>query len=140
MKLLKFIKFLIVGVLFGIVMAKSEAISWYRIQEMFRFQAFHMYGIIGTAVVLGVIGVALIKKFKMRDVDGNQIQFFPKNKSIARYLIGGIIFGLGWALSGACPGPMVVNIGYGFFTFVVVFLFAILGTFLYGAIKHKLPH
>lgn len=140
MKLLKFIKFLIVGVLFGIVMAKSEAISWYRIQEMFRFQAFHMYGIIGTAVVLGVIGVALIKKFKVRDVEGNHIQFFPKNKSIARYLIGGIIFGLGWALSGACPGPMVVNIGYGFVSFGLVFLFAILGTYLYGAIKHKLPH
>jgi len=140
MKLFKFIKFLIVGVLFGIVMAKSEAISWYRIQEMFRFQAFHMYGIIGTAVTLGVIGVALIKKFKLRDIEGNHIQFFPKNKSIARYLIGGIIFGLGWALSGACPGPMVVNIGYGFVSFGLVFLFAILGTYVYGAIKHKLPH
>lgn len=137
---MKFLKYLIVGVLFGIVMAKSEAISWYRIQEMFRFQAFHMYGIIGTAVVLGVIGVALIKKFKLRDTEGNTIQFFPKNKSIARYLFGGIIFGLGWALSGACPGPMVVNIGYGFLTFGVVFLFAIFGTYLYGAIKDKLPH
>lgn len=137
---MKFLKYLIVGVIFGIVMAKSEAISWYRIQEMFRFQAFHMYGIIGTAVVLGVIGVALIKKFKLRDTEGNTIQFFPKNKSIARYLFGGIIFGLGWALSGACPGPMVVNIGYGFLTFGVVFLFAIFGTYLYGAIKDKLPH
>ena len=137
---MKFLKYLIVGVIFGIVMAKSEAISWYRIREMFRFQAFHMYGIIGTAVVLGVIGVALIKKFKMRDTEGNKIQFFPKNKSIARYLFGGIIFGLGWALSGACPGPMVVNIGYGFLTFGVVFLFAIFGTYLYGAIKDKLPH
>ena len=137
---MKFLKYLIVGVIFGIVMAKSEAISWYRIQEMFRFHAFHMYGIIGTAVVLGVIGVALIKKFKMRDTEGNKIQFFPKNKSIARYLFGGIIFGLGWALSGACPGPMVVNIGYGFLTFGVVFLFAIFGTYLYGAIKDKLPH
>lgn len=137
---MKFLKYLIVGVLFGIVMAKSEAISWYRIQEMFRFQAFHMYGIIGTAVVLGVIGIALIKKFKMRDTEGNSIQFFPKNRSIARYLLGGIIFGLGWALSGACPGPMVVNIGYGFLTFGVVFLFAIIGTYLYGAIKDKLPH
>jgi uncharacterized membrane protein YedE/YeeE len=137
---MKFLKYLIVGAIFGIVMAKSEAISWYRIQEMFRFQAFHMYGIIGTAVTLGVIGVALIKKFKLRDIQGNPIQFFPKNKSVARYLIGGIIFGLGWALSGACPGPMVVNLGYGFLTFGVVFLFAIIGTYLYGAIKDRLPH
>lgn len=137
---MKFLKYLIVGVLFGVVMAKSEAISWYRIQEMFRFQAFHMYGIIGTAVVLGVIGVALIKKFKLRDVEGDPIQFFPKNKSIARYLIGGIFFGLGWALTGACPGPMVVNLGYGFIAFGVVFFFAIVGTYIYGAVKDKLPH
>lgn len=137
---MKFIKFLVVGIVFGIVMAKSEALSWYRIQEMFRFQSFHMYGIIGTAVTLGVIGVALIKKFKLRDFEGNPIQFHPKEKSVARYLIGGSIFGLGWALSGACPGPMVVNIGYGYLTMSVVFLFATLGTFLYGVIKDKLPH
>ena len=137
---MKFLKYLIVGVVFGIVMAKSEAISWYRIQEMFRFQDFHMYGIIGTAVTLGVIGVALIKRFKLRDIEGNTIQFFPKNKSVARYLIGGIFFGLGWALTGACPGPMVVNLGYGFMAFGVVFLFAIVGTYVYGAIKDKLPH
>lgn len=137
---MKFIKFLILGTLFGIVMAKSEAFSWFRIQEMFRFQAFHMYGIIGTAVTLGVIGVALIKKFKMRDFAGNPITFYPKDKSIMRYLLGGSIFGLGWALSGACPGPMVVNIGYGFISMIVVFLFAIIGTYLYGIIKDKLPH
>ena len=126
--------------MFGIVMAKSEAFSWFRIQEMFRFQSFHMYGIIGTAVTLGVIGVALIKKFNLRDIKGNPITFFPKEKSIVRYLIGGTIFGLGWALSGACPGPMVVNIGYGYLSMIVVFLFAIIGTYLYGAIKNKLPH
>lgn len=137
---MKFIKFLLAGVLFGIVMAKSEAISWYRIQEMFRFQAFHMYGIIGTAVVLGVIGVALIKKFKMRDASGDPIVFHPKAKSIPRYLIGGIIFGLGWALSGACPGPMVVNIGYGFLTMFIVLVFATIGTYLYGVLQKKLPH
>jgi uncharacterized membrane protein YedE/YeeE len=137
---MKFIKFLILGTLFGIVMAKSEAFSWFRIQEMFRFQAFHMYGIIGTAVTLGVIGVALIKKFKMRDFAGNPITFYPKDKSIMRYLLGGTIFGLGWALSGACPGPMVVNIGYGFISMIVVFVFAIIGTYLYGIIKDKLPH
>ncbi|MBN8693566.1 MAG: YeeE/YedE family protein [Bacteroidetes bacterium] len=137
---MKFLKFLLAGIVFGIVMAKSEAFSWFRIQEMFRFQSFHMYGIIGTAVILGVIGVFLIKKYKMRDMNGNPIMFYPKDKSIARYLIGGTIFGLGWALSGACPGPMVVNIGYGYLAMIVVFLFAILGTFLYGAIKDKLPH
>jgi len=137
---MKFLKFLLLGIVFGIVMAKSEAISWFRIQEMFRFQAFHMYGIIGTAVTLGVIGVALIKKFRIRDFHGNPILFFPKDKSIARYLIGGTIFGLGWALSGACPGPMVVNIGYGFLSMIVVFFFAIVGTYLYGVFMKKLPH
>ena len=137
---MKFIKFLLLGIVFGIVMAKSEAISWFRIQEMFRFQAFHMYGIIGTAVTLGVIGVALIKKFNIRDFHGNPILFFPKDKSITRYLIGGTIFGLGWALSGACPGPMVVNIGYGFLSMVIVFFFAIVGTYLYGVFMKKLPH
>ena len=137
---MKFIKFLLLGIVFGVVMAKSEAISWFRIQEMFRFQAFHMYGIIGTAVTLGVIGVAIIKKFKIRDFHGNPILFYPKEKSVTRYLIGGIIFGLGWALSGACPGPMVVNIGYGFLSMIVVFFFAIVGTYLYGVFMKKLPH
>jgi uncharacterized membrane protein YedE/YeeE len=137
---MKFIKFLLLGIVFGIVMTKSEAVSWYRIQEMFRFQAFHMYGIIGTAVTLGVAGVALIKRFRMRDFHGNPIMFNPKEKSVLRYLIGGSIFGLGWALSGACPGPMVVNIGYGYWAMAIVFFFAIVGTYLYGLIKNKLPH
>jgi uncharacterized membrane protein YedE/YeeE len=137
---MKFVKFLLLGIVFGIVMTKSEAVSWYRIQEMFRFQAFHMYGIIGTAVTLGVAGVALIKRFRMRDFSGNPIMFNPKEKSVLRYLIGGSIFGLGWALSGACPGPMVVNIGYGYWAMVIVFFFALVGTYLYGLIKSKLPH
>lgn len=137
---MKFIKFLLVGIVFGIIMAKSEAMSWYRIQEMFRFQAFHMYGIIGSAVTLGVVGVALIKKFQIRDFSGNPILFHPKDMSYKKYLIGGTIFGLGWALSGACPGPMVVNIGYGYYAMIVVFLSAILGTLLYGVLKDKLPH
>ncbi len=137
---MKFIKFLLLGTLFGIVMAKSEAMSWYRIQEMFRFQSFHMYGIIGVAVTLGMAGVALIKKFNIRDYHGNPIKFYPKEKSTLRYLVGGTIFGLGWALSGACPGPMVVNIGYGFFTMTIVFFFALVGTYLYGYFKDKLPH
>ena len=137
---MKFIKFLVLGIVFGIVMAKSEAISWFRIQEMFRFQAFHMYGIIGTAVILGVTGVALIKKFKIRDFHGNPIVFHPKEKSFIRYIAGGTIFGLGWALSGACPGPMVVNIGYGFLSMGIVFFFAIAGTYLYGRFRDKIPH
>jgi uncharacterized membrane protein YedE/YeeE len=137
---MKLIKFLLLGTLFGIVMAKSEAMSWYRIQEMFRFQSFHMYGIIGTAVILGAIGVALIKKFNLRDYNGNPIVFYPKEKSIVRYLVGGTTFGLGWALTGACPGPMVVNIGYGFITMIIVFFFALVGTYLYGYFKDKLPH
>ena len=137
---MKYIKFLLLGSIFGIVMAKSEAISWFRIQEMFRFQSFHMYGIIGTAVILGVIGVALIKKFKIRDHHGNPILFSPKEDSVTRYLAGGAIFGLGWALSGACPGPMVVNIGYGFLSMGIVFFFALVGTYLYGVFKNWLPH
>jgi len=137
---MKFIKFLLVGIVFGIVMVKSEALSWYRIQEMFRFRSFHMYGIIGTAVITGIIGVALIKKFKLRAIDGNPIVFIPKEKAVKRYLFGGTIFGLGWALSGSCPGPMVVNIGYGFLSFIVVFMFAVIGTYLYGVLQKKLPH
>ena len=103
---MKYIKYFAVGIFFGIVMTKSEAISWYRIFEMFRFESFHMYGIIGTAVVLGAIVTALIKKVQMKDVAGQTITFNPKNMSIPRYLFGGIIFGLGWAMTGACPGPL----------------------------------
>lgn len=137
---MKLLKFLLTGVLFGIVMTKSEAISWFRIQEMFRFQSFHMYGIICTAVMLGVLGVALIKKFGIRDFQGNPIVFYPKDKALYRYILGGTIFGLGWALTGACPGPIVVNIGYGYLSLVIVLVFAVLGTYLYGEIKDKLPH
>jgi len=137
---MKFVRFLILGIVFGIVMVKSEAVSWFRIQEMFRFQSFQMFGIMGTAVTLGVIGVACIKRFQIKDFNGDQIIFEPKEKSTPRYLIGGTIFGLGWALSGACPGPIVVNIGYGYLSMIIVFLFAIAGTLLYGAIRNKLPH
>ena len=137
---MKNIKFLIAGTLFGIIMFKSEAASWYRIQEMFRFQAFHMYGIIGLAVALGVPMVAIIKARKIKDYAGSQIVFTPKACSIPRYLIGGTIFGLGWALSGACPGPIVVNIGAGYAGYSIVLIAAVLGTFLYGLIKDKLPH
>jgi uncharacterized protein len=137
---MKFVKYLLAGVLFGVVMTKSEAISWYRIQEMFRFQSFHMYGIIGTAVTLGVIGVAIIKKFSLKDISGSPIVFTPKSFSIISYLVGGILFGLGWALTGACPGPIIVNIGNGFLAMGIVFVFALIGTYLYGVVRHKLPH
>jgi hypothetical protein len=137
---MKFLKFGLLGIIFGIVMAKSEAISWFRIQEMFRFQSFHMYGIIGTAVILGIIGVALIKRYQIRDFYGNSIVFAPKEKSFTKYLLGGSIFGLGWALSGACPGPMVVNIGYGFLSMGIVLFFALVGTYLYGLFRDRLHH
>ncbi|WP_162426652.1 YeeE/YedE family protein [Pontibacter pudoricolor] len=137
---MKGLKFILAGILFGIVMSKSEAISWFRIQEMFRFQSFHMYGIIGTAVILGVIITYLIKKYKLRDYQGNPIVFTPKEKSVPRYLIGGVIFGLGWALTGACPGPMFVSIGYGYWAILLAVGGAIAGTYTYGVLKDRLPH
>ena len=137
---MKNIKYLIIGILFGIIMTKSEAISWYRIQEMFRFQSFHMYGIIGSALIVGVIIVQLIKRYKLESLEGAQIQFSEKNMSVARYLYGGIIFGLGWALSGACPGPMFTLLGNGYSVFLVVIGSAILGTYTYGLFREKLPH
>lgn len=137
---MKFIKFLFVGILFGIVMTKSEAISWYRIQEMFRFQSFHMYGIIMTAVGIGLVMTQAIKRMKMRSTEGTQIIFMPKKMSVARYLFGGIIFGLGWALTGACPGPMYTLLGNGFTIILVVILSTLVGTFTYGMLRAKLPH
>ncbi|MGV3685044.1 MAG: DUF6691 family protein [Daejeonella sp.] len=137
---MKGLKFIITGVLFGIIMAKSEAISWYRIQEMFRFDSFHMYGIIGTAVALGLLSVFLIKKFHIRDYRGDEITFQDKDKTWKRYIFGGSIFGLGWALTGACPGPMFVNVGYGYWTMLIVIFGALLGTYVYGLVQKKLPH
>lgn len=137
---MKTIKFLLTGLLFGVVMAKSEAISWYRIQEMFRFQSFHMYGIIGTAVFFGILWVYLIKKFKIRNDQQVPITFTAKTMDWKKYLIGGTIFGLGWALTGACPGPIFVNIGYGYGGMILVAIGAVLGTYLYGRLKNILPH
>lgn len=129
-----------IGILFGIIMTKSEIISWFRIQEMFRFHSFHMYGIIGSAVILGVIQVQIMKKINFKDFKGEIIEF--KNKKLGKYnnLFGGIIFGLGWALTGACPGPLYILIGNGYYVFIVVVLSAILGALSYGMIKDRLPH
>lgn len=134
------LKYLILGLVLGIIFVKSEVISWFRIQEMFRFESFHMYGIIGSAVILGVIGVYLIKRYKVKNIHGQQIFISAKNKSIPRYLFGGILFGLGWSMTGACPGPMFTLLGTGYMSFIVVIASAILGTFVYGIIRHKLPH
>lgn len=137
---MKFLKYLLVGILFGIVLTKSEAVSWYRIYEMFHFQSFHMFGIIGTAVVTGVIGVQLIKRRNMKDITGQPIVIADKEKGFTGYIVGGILFGLGWGLVGTCPGPIYILIGAGFWGIGVVLLGALAGTFLYGLLKNKLPH
>ena len=137
---MKSLIYLIVGIFFGIVMFKSEAASWFRIYEMFNFQSFHMYGLMGSALAVGVIVVQSIKRKKMKDTSGNEIKIQDKNKSIPRYLIGGILFGLGWALAGACPGPMFVLLGAGYLPILVVILGAVIGTWLYDMLRDKLPH
>lgn len=137
---MKYFKFLLIGIIFGIVMFKSEAASWFRIYEMFQFQSFHMYGIIGSALFLGILGTYLIKKYKLKSIDGEPIKFTPKNKSFSRYMYGGVIFGLGWALAGSCPGPIYTLIGAGYVSILVVLIGALAGTFLYGLLRDKLPH
>lgn len=137
---MKYIKFFLVGILFGIVMSKSEVISWYRIYEMFKFQSFHMYGIIGSAVFLGMISMILFKKKMVKTFKGQEIHVTPKKEGLYRNLLGGILFGLGWALAGACPGPMFVLIGKGVVSILVVIFGATLGAFFYGVYKDKLPN
>ena len=137
---MKNIKFLIVGILFGIVLSKAEVISWYRIYEMFKFQSFHMYGVIGTAVVLGMIIMYFFKKGRIKTYLGNKIIVEPKQKGFARNILGGTIFGLGWALAGACPGPMFILLGRGAMAILIVIIGALLGAFFYHAVKSKLPH
>ncbi|MFD1769935.1 DUF6691 family protein [Sphingobacterium suaedae] len=133
------IVYVILGVLFGIAMYKGEAASWFRIFEMFHFQSFHMYGFMATALGVGMIGMQWLKRGK-KDVDGQFIEIAPKQRSITRYLAGGAIFGMGWALVGACPGPIFVLIGVGVWPMLIVAAFAVLGTFLYGVVKTNLPH
>jgi uncharacterized membrane protein YedE/YeeE len=137
---MKFAKYLFIGIFFGILMSKSEAISWYRIQEMFRFQAFQMYGIIGSALLFGIAIVAFIKKTALQNLEKQNITFKSKGTTYKRYLFGGIVFGLGWALAGSCPGPIYILIGNGFSVFIIVLLSALLGTFSYGILRDFLPH
>jgi len=137
---MRLLKFLLLGIFFGIVLAKAQVISWFRIYEMFRFESFHMYGIIGSAVILGVIIVQFIKRNKLKSIDGNSIKIEPKPTTYKASILGGILFGLGWALVGACPGPIYILIGGGFVAFIIVIISALLGTFLYGILKEKLPH
>lgn len=133
------LKYAVVGILFGIVFVKAEIISWFRIQEMFRLQSFFMYGVMGAAVMVGIISIWLIKKFKVKTLNGEPITFYPRKFNKGQ-IIGGIIFGLGWALTGACPGPLFAQLGAGAFAIVVVIIFAISGTWVHGYIKEKLPY
>ena len=137
---MKILKYLITGIAFGIIMFKSEAASWFRIFEMFQFNSFHMYGIIGSALATGVIGIQLIKRLKLKSFSGEKIIIPPKAKGWKNYLFGGILFGLGWGLAGACPGPIFTLIGAGFLPLILVLAFAVLGTFVYGILRPKLPH
>src|SRR5688572_33332865 len=133
------LKYFFAGILFGIILVKSEVISWFRIQEMFRLQSFHMFGVIGTAVVVGMISVWLIKKFNIKTIHGETIKFHRKKFNKGQ-IIGGLIFGLGWAMTGACPGPLFAQIGAGFTVIVVVLLSAVAGTWVYGYFRERLPH
>ncbi|MFQ3212683.1 MAG: putative membrane protein YedE/YeeE [Marivirga sp.] len=137
---MKLLRYLFIGTIFGITLAKAEVISWFRIYEMFKFQSFHMFGVIGSAVVVGIIIIQIIKRNKLKSIDGSPIIIVPKKFSFARYLIGGTIFGLGWAMTGACPGPMFILLGNGVGVILVVIASATLGTYVYGKIRHKLPH
>ncbi len=137
---MKYIKYLLVGVFFGIILSKSEVISWFRIYEMFKLQSFHMYGVIGSAVVIGIVIMRLFKNGTIKSYRGENIVVAAKKKGVYRNLIGGVIFGLGWALGGVCPGPMYILMGKGVVSILIVLFGAHLGVFLYHAIKHKLPH
>ena len=136
-----YLKYLFAGLFFGFVLVKSEVISWFRIQEMFRFDAFHMYGIIGLAVVVAMVSIQLIKTFKVKDANGAPITIPPKDSSqVTRYIVGGTLFGFGWALTGACPGPLFTLAGAGYGIILVPIASAIFGTWVYGALRPKLPH
>ncbi len=137
---MKLARFFLTGIFFGIVLTKAEAVSWYRIYEMFHFQSFHMFGTIGMALFTGVVGLQLIKKYKMKDYNGLPINIIEKERGFWRYIIGGSLFGLGWALVGCCPGPIFILLGTGTYAIAVVLIGALLGTYIYGLVKDKLPH
>jgi uncharacterized membrane protein YedE/YeeE len=137
---MKFIKYLSIGILFGIILSKGEIISWYRIQEMFRFQSFHMFGVIGSAVFLGVLAIQFIKRRKLKDNSGNTIVITDQEPGYTRNLIGGTIFGLGWAVTGACPGPLFILLGHEGWVFLLAIVGAVAGTFVYGLLKPYLVH
>lgn len=132
-------KYLAAGALFGTILVKAEVISWFRIQEMFRLQSFHMFGVIGSAVVVGILSILFIKKFKIKTIYGEPIEI-PKKTFNKGQIFGGLIFGLGWALTGACPGPLFAQIGTGAVVIIVTLFSAIAGTWVYGLIREKLPH
>ena len=133
--------YVLLGIVFGVVLTKSEVVSWFRIQEMFRFQSFHMYGVIGSALAVAAISIALMRRLRVRTLTGEAIAIAPKAFGTGRrYWIGGTVFGLGWALTGACPGPLVALIGSGATVFVVAVLAAVAGTWLYGALRPRLAH
>ena len=133
------LQYLVVGIFFGIVFVKAEIVSWFRIQEMFRLDSFHMYGVIGTAVAVGMLSVFLIKRFNIKTLQGEKVQFHPKTFNKGQ-IYGGLIFGLGWAITGACPGPLFAQIGAGFGVISITLLSAIAGTWVYGLLRDKLPH
>ncbi len=132
-------KYSLVGILFGVVFIKAEIISWFRIQEMFRLESFHMYGVIGTAVVVGAISVFLIKKFGIKTIHGEAITFTDKKFNKGQ-IIGGLCFGFGWAMTGACPGPLFAQVATGAYVVLVVIASALLGTWVYGKFRNQLPH
>jgi uncharacterized membrane protein YedE/YeeE len=136
---MKNLKFLVLGILFGFILIKGEVISWFRIQEMFRFQSFHMYGVICSAIAIGMISILIIKKFNIKTFSGEEIKIAPKEFTKGN-VIGGLMFGLGWAMTGACPGPLYALIGSGSLIVIVVLLSAVFGTYIYGVLKDKLPH
>lgn len=141
MKFTEYLKYLLIGTGFGFVLVKSEVVSWFRIQEMFRFDSIHMYGIIGLAIIVGIISIQIIKRKNMKDTDGNPISIPPKDASqVTRYIVGGSIFGLGWALLGACPGPMFALLGSGLTILAIPILAALVGTYTYGLVRDKIPH